>query len=535
MKRLQFAILLSIPLCWFFFKLLPVYTHPSDCSVANFIYAENFEHLKIWCFDANSTVRFDDSSNFLYVLSLWLLIHFFKFTTLKAAFAVSAFSMLMSVYLLQRIIDTRFWSVNLLLVGLLFMSTQIWAGTLGDEILFQGMLWLFAIRSFWKHRYFWLMIWCTLNIMARPDNIFIVLPLIIASYWDYAALKDRDKRKFIIRRIRRTFALFIFPTIGFFTYRYLYFGKVLPYNWLHHSLETDKQFGIFNFEAYNFLKHYLRYYTLPLVIGVAFYFLKERKKINIRYYALALSLLVIPMIYSCTFSQDENLAFKNYYPVYLGLIILSLLFIRDFRSITQGITTAIFVLFFGFKISFVYFQHTLQSYNNNEFYIANDLAQIHNGKAIVYYNTFIDWLTEWQTTYASGKHTIDGHKLTQDELASSLADVIITDNISDKKLLSEKYAFFSVPKNTRQYEKETKPENSLDQFFYKYSRKTPVNKNDNFTMLVWKFGNNYEDIKKVLENHGAKEISENKKISTNDKKLSHSFIGHRLYFCCCTT
>lgn len=90
--------------------------------------------------------------------------------------------------------------------------------------------------------------------MARPDNILIVLPLIIASYWDYAALKDRDKRKFIIRRIRRTFALFIFPTIGFFTYRYLYFGKVLPYNWLHHSLETDKQFGIFNFEAYNFLK-----------------------------------------------------------------------------------------------------------------------------------------------------------------------------------------------------------------------------------------------------------------------------------------
>lgn len=511
MKRLQFALLLAIPLCWFFFKLLPVYTHPADCSTANFIYAENFEEIKIWCFDANSTIRFDDSSNFLYVLSLWLLIHFFKFTTIKAAITVSAISMLMSAYLLQRIIDTRFWSVNLLLVGLLFMSTQIWGGVLGDEILFQGMLWLLAIRSFWKHRYFWLMIWSTLNIMARPDNIFVVLPLIIASYFDIRDLKDRYKRKFIYRRIRRTFAMFIFPAIGYFTYRYFYFGKILPYNWLHHSLETDKHFGIFNFEAYNFLKHYLRFYVLPLLIGVLFYFLKERKRLNIRFYSLALSLLIIPMIYACTFSQDENLAFKNYYAIYLGLIILSLLFIRDFRSITQGITTAVFVLFFGFKISFIYFEKTLQSYNNNQYYIANDLTQIHNGKAIVYYDNFISWLSGWQTTFASGRHTKDGHQLSTEELDASLSDIIITEKQETIQFLKEKYTAFSIPNSTRQYEKESKPENSLDQFFYKYSHKTSVKKNDNFTMLVWKFGNNYNDIKEILENHGASEIQENKK------------------------
>lgn len=511
MKRLQFTILLSIPLCWFFFKLLPIYTHPSNCSVPNFIYAENFEQLKIWCFDDNSTVRFDDSSNFLYVLSLWLLIHFFKFTTLKAAFAISAISMILSVYLLQRIIDSRFWGVNLLLVGLLFMSTQIWAGTLGDEILFQGMLWLFAVRSLWKHRYFWLMIWCTLNVIARPDNIFIVLPMMIASYWDYTSLKDRDKNKFIYRRIRRTITLFIIPVIGFFIYRYLYFGKTMPYNWLHNSLETDKKFGIFNFEAYNFLKHYLRYFTLPLLIGVGFYFLKERKRLNIRYYALAFSFIIIPVVYVCTFSQNENIAYKNYYSIYLGLIILSLLFIRDFRSITQSITTAIFVLFFGFKTAFSYFEHTLQSYYNNEFYIANDLAQIHNGKAIVYYNTFINWLTTWQTTYASGIHSKDGHALTQEELASSMADIIVTDNKNDIVLLKEKYAQFIIPKNTRQFEKESKPDNSLDQFFYKYSRKIPVDKNDRFTMLVWRYGNNFGDIKKILENHGASEVIQEKK------------------------
>ncbi len=508
MKRLQFTILLAVPLCWFFFKLLPVFTHPCDCSTANFIYAENLEHLKIWCFNANTTAHFDDSSNFLYIFSLWILIHFFKFSTLKAAFAISAISMMVSVYLLQRIIDSRFWSVNLLLVGLLFMSTQIWAGILGDEILFQGMFWLLAIRSFLKHRYFWLMIWSTLNVMCRPDNMFILLPLIIVSYWDYAALRDRDKRKFVTRRIRRTFGLFILPVIIYFTYRYFYLGKILPYNWLHHSLETDKHFGIFNFEAFNFLKHYLRYYTLPLVIGIAFYFFKERKNLSIRYYALAISFIGIPMIYSCTFSQDENIAFKNYYSIYLGLIILSLIFIRDFRSISQGITTAIFVLFFGIKISFTYFTNTLQSYNNNEYYITVDLAQIHHGKAIVYYNSFIDWLTEWETIYANGRHTIDGHHLTQEELITSSADIIITDNTKNLQSLKKEYALFSVPKNTREYEKESKPENSLDQFFYKYSHKIFIDKNDNFNMFVRKSCNNYKDIAVVLLNHGAMEISE---------------------------
>lgn len=134
MKRLQFVILLSIPLCWFFFKLLPVYIHPSHCSIPNFIYAENLHQLKVWTFDIAPPIPFDDSSNFLYVISLWLLIYFFKLSTLNAVYTIASISMVLSVYLLQRIVDSRFMGINLLLVGLLFMSTQIWGGALGDEI-----------------------------------------------------------------------------------------------------------------------------------------------------------------------------------------------------------------------------------------------------------------------------------------------------------------------------------------------------------------------------------------------------------------
>lgn len=508
MKKIQFALLICIPFIWFFFKLLPVFIHPADCSTSNFIYAENFQQLQVWCFDNHKPISFDDSNNFLYVVSLWMLIHFFKLTTIKASIIISGISLTVSVYLLNKIISTRFVSVQLLLVGLMFMSTQIWAGTLGDEILFQGMLWLFLINSFWNHRYVGLLIWTVINIIARPDNIFMALPLIIASYYDVRDLKDRDKPKFIARRIRRTLLFFIIPLVAYFTYRHLYFGKILPYNWLHRNTAKDNGFELFNVDAFNYLKHYLRYYTLPLLIGVVFYFLKERKKLNIRYYALAFSLLIIPMIYVCTFAQDENLAFKNYYIIYLGLIIFPLLFIRNFRSISQGITTAIFVLFFGVKISFIYFQHTLQSYNNNQYYIANNLSQISKGKAIVYYDNFIPWITNWKTIFANGKHTPDGDEITQGELVNSSADVVFTEKQSDIELLKSKYVIFSVPKNTRQFEKEQKPENSLDQFFYKYSHKLKIRKDDNFTLLVWKNSRNYKTIIDILQNHGAKQISE---------------------------
>ncbi len=505
-KKLPFAYLIFIPLVWFFFRLLPAFTHPSDFSTPNFIYAENFDQLRIWCFDAHSNIRFDDSSNFLFAFFTWALVHFLQFPTIKAVMVINAFSMFLSLHLLHKIIDSRFWSVHLLLTGLLFMSTQIWAGVLGDEIIFQGMLWLLVVHAFWKHRYLWLMVFSALNIIARPDNILIVMPFIIMSYLDYADLKERDKRKFIFRRIRRTFNFFIVPLAAYFTYRFIYFGKIMPFNWLHHSLETDRMFGLFNLEAGNFLRHYIRHFTLPLWVGIVFYFIKDRKRLHARYYTIAMSLLIIPMLYSCTFTQDENLAFKNYYAVYLGLIILSLLFIRDFRSISQGFTTGIFVLFFGFPIAFNYFQKTLQSYNDNQYYIANDLAQIHNGKAIVYYDNFISWTTEWQVTFASGKHTKKGHKLTTQELSASQADLIITDNRRDIDALKDKYNIFLVPKNTRQYEKETEPDNSLDKFFYKYSHKLPIDRMDYFTMMVWEFGSNYADIKDILVAHGAKEV-----------------------------
>lgn len=504
-KKFQFTFLICIPLFWIFYKLIPSYINPAASSTVNFIYAENFENLKIWCFDKSSNIRFDDSSNFLYSLALWFFIHFFKFTVVKAAIYVNGISLFFSVFLLHKIIDSRFISIQLLVVGFLFMSTQLWAGVLGDEIIFQGMLWLFAIRAFWSHNYFWLMIWTVVNIIARPDNIFILLPLIVASFSDINELKQRYKRKFIYRRIRRTLGFLIFPVLGYFSYRYIYFGKVLPYNWYHHTLEIDKKYGVFNNQGFYFGIHYLRFYVFPLVIGVLFYFLKERKILTIRYYALAISFIAIPFLYNCTFSQDENLAFKNQYAIYLGLVILTLLFIRNFRSLSQGLTVSIFIFFFGFKTAFNFFQKTLQSDKDNSYYIANDLAEIKNGKAIVSYDNHLAWLSNWQILFSNGKHTKVGEDKSDEIIKTTTTDIIITENYEPKEL-QEKYDVYILPKSTRLFEKEIEPENSVDKFFYKHMHQYKIDRQETFSILVWKFGNNYSAISKIVEKHGGKKL-----------------------------
>ena len=506
MKRLQFALLLAIPLCWFFFKLLPIYTQPAACSTANFIYAENLEHYKIWFFQVSNLQinAFDDSTNFLYVTALWTLIHFFKFTTIKAALTISAISIIVSIYLLQRIIDSRFWSINLLLVGLLFMSTQIWAGVLGDEILFQGMLWLLALRSFWKHRYSWLMIWTAVNIIARIDNFFILMPLILVSYWDIKELKERYKRKFILSRIRKTILFLILPIAIFYFYIYLYFVKIAPYHWLHTSTDSKSILGFFNKDAFYFLMHYLRFMILPLVIGVIFYFLKERKDLHFRYYAIAVGFIIIPSIYVCTFSQEENLAYKNYYSIYIGCMVLCLLFIRDFRSISQAIATAIFVGFFGFKTAFSFLEKTLQSDYSNMYYLANDLSSIKNGHAVVYYDNYISWMGNWNSVFASGKHTTSGKQLSVQEILNEQADIILVPQKIQTQLYHDKYDKIVLPASTRQFEKQNKPENSLELFFYKYAHKVPYNKSEKINLLVLKSSKHYNNILEITAEHAGK-------------------------------
>lgn len=507
-RKFDFALLISLPLLWFFFYLMPLYLLPADCSTGNFIFAENLARTGIFTFDALSKVRFDDSSNYLFVLVLSMAIKFLGLTTYKAALFVNAASLLLSVFFLHRAVASRFVSVHLLLIGLFFMSAQVWAGILGDEVLFQGLLYIMAIRAFWKHRYTMLMIWASLNVMARPDSILYILPLIVASYWDIRLLKDREKPRFIRRRILKTVLWLIVPVVAFGAWRAIYFGQALPWSWKHAGDTGGKTWWIFDLSSVGMVKHYLRFYVLPLLIGVLFYFVKEYKQLPARYYALLLGFVVMPVLYTATFAQDQNLGFKNYYPVYLGLMTLALFFIRDYRSISQAFFTAVFVFAVGFPKAKEFFIKALQKGTDNLYAISNELNAVPNGKLIAYFDNFITWNTDWQTTFANARHTPSPKqaKMSREDILNTEADIILPDGQLYLDDFKEKYDRYSVPHSTRQYQRQQPPDNSIDRFFYEYTRKLPLKAFGHHTLLVWKYGNNQKAIAKILAEYGGKKV-----------------------------
>ena len=188
-------------------------------------------------------------------------------------------------------------------------------------------------------------------------------------------------------------------------------------------------------------------------------------------------------------------------------MILSFIFIRDFRSITQKTAIGIFIIFYSFNQiadSFIKFS---QSYNNNTFRIANDLTHIRKGKIIVYYDNYISYLTNWESIYANGRHQPKSNRkvLSEDEILALNPDLIIPAGI---QIQSSQYSTFKVPENTRQYALETKPENSLDQIFYEIRKQYNINKFQYYTILVNNEKENAAYIKKVLIDNGAKEMKD---------------------------
>ncbi|MEZ5053259.1 MAG: hypothetical protein R2807_00585 [Chitinophagales bacterium] len=183
-----------------------------------------------------------------------------------------------------------------------------------------------------------------------------------------------------------------------------------------------------------------------------------------------------------------------------------MLFIRDFRSISQGITTAIFVFFFGFQTAFAYFEKTLQSDFDNMYYVANDLSAVRNGKLVAYYDNFVSWIGNWQSIFANGNHTKQQKKLSTNEILALKADIILADKTTPIDAFKNDYHLFQLPASTRQFEKQSRPENSLDLFFYKYAHKTPINKKESVSILVLKNSKNYKEIEEHLVVHAGKII-----------------------------
>lgn len=507
-KKFTIALFFSLPLFWLLFILTPKYLLPADCFLDNFIYAENIIKHNSFRFDKFTLGNFDDTGNFLYILLLSLTKEITQYTIYSSGLLINGISLFLSFIFLARAVNSRHSNVNSFMMFLLFLSYQIWASLLGDGILFQGLLYILIARSFWHKRYAWILIWFVLNTINNPINAIYLFPLIVASYVDVLELKPRQRRGFYLTRLRKTFFWLIIPMGAYLGYRKLYFGQFLPEPELYFTTEKNSKILFFDKSALYMCWHYIRFYIMPLMLGVLFYFFKQKKSLSSKHYAVLISYIILPIIITSLHAQTKNLAYRNYYIIYLGLLILSFIFIRDFRSLTQKTAIGIFILFYALpQIKSSIIQYS-QTYNNNSFRIADELSTIRHANIIAYYDNYFSYITNWKTIYANGKHQPKANRklLSNTEIEKLNADLIIPAFSSTYDI--ENYILFKVPENLRQYAKEMKPSNSLDLIFYEFRKAYPIKNFKYFDILVNNNTKNYAQIKSILKNYGAKEVLE---------------------------
>ena len=503
-KKLIITLFFSLPIFWLLFYVTPKYLLPAQCFLDNYIYIDNLILHHFYHYDKFSTFTFDDSANILFNTIVSFVSTTLKINTNNAIILVNCIAHVFSFYTMVGIVKSRFSNVNFFIMLSLLLGVQIWAALLGSDVLFIGFLYLLVIRAFWNKRYTFLLIASSVLIAINILNFFYVLPLIISSYVDVNELKQREKKRFYLFRITKTVIYLIIPVIIFYSYRLIYFGKVLPYQF---NAESLSKILIFDKSALYFGLHYLRYFILPILIGVLFYFIKQRKKITSKHYAIFIGYVLIPIFVNALHPQIENVAYKNYYIIYLGLIVLTFIFIRDFRSLSQKISFGIFILFYALPQMKNYTISSLQQYHNNLYRVANNIKFLNYGKIIAYDDNFLSYTSNWQTIFANNRHTPRKQRInyTESKLLELNADIVLYHDTNINSIWYDSYEIFLLPENIRQYIKEQKPENAVDYLFYFWREKYDKSNFKYIPILVKKKSMHYKSIKEILIKHGAKQ------------------------------
>lgn len=503
-KKLTFILFFSIPFICFLFYLTPKFLLPSEYYLDNFIYIENLINHQFYHYDKFSTYNFDDSGNVLYNFLIAFICLTFKYDIYKSMLTVNAISLVLSLLVFTRLVNSMFVRVNLFLMLCLFLSTAIWASVLGSDVLLLGLLYLLVLSSFWNKKYTFLLIYSSVLIAINIYHLLFVLPLIASSFSDALELKFRLRKSFYWKRFTKTIVYLVIPLIIFYAYRFIYFGQFFPNKFVDNTSNnaTKKIFLYANSITLSY--EYLRFFMLPILVGVIFYFIKQRKKINIRYYAIFVGYVLLPFIYNLCIQQQETVGYENYYIIYLGVLALVFLFIRNFSSLSQKFFLGIFILFFALPQFKNLFISSLQSYDNNRYRIANEIKALQHGKIIAFYDNYISYKSSWNTIFANNRHTPNENKIEaiQDTINKMHIDLIL--GVASLNIDLKKYDEFLVPESTRQYINELKPDNSIELFYYYFRNQYNINSFKYNSVYISKSSNHYIALKEILIKNGAK-------------------------------
>lgn len=521
-RNWSLLITLSALACFFYFYITPQYLHPAEDATILFSYAENWAKSGVISYCPGGP-KVDGSTDFLF-LSLITAGIKYGWEAYQSALMVTALATMLLMFFVYRLLDTRFISTQYLVLGLIFFSQQIWAAVLGYGTLLYAMTLAYLAVTYWKGKMQHFAFASTLAFIARPDAAITILPLLAHKLF-------ADKLP-VGRKMANLLLLFILPVAAYLSWRYLYFGRILPLSFdINTTNGQEKILGIIIPYSFHYVKGYAIYYLWPGLLGLFLYFLKEKFKVQTGYYVLIMAYIVLPMAaYMCV---RENLDFSHRYFIgpYLGLVMVSGLIIRNKKSII----ISLFGLILLGKTAITSFEQGLKSlhfYYNNTWYISEELSALPKATLATSEAGILAWKSGFTTYDLWGLNTAEftAQLPSPERIVDLHADLMVLHagkpeyRLADSTQLTQQknwqqlsyrtvmamqkgaYEVYEVPFDTRMYRKQGLSDRGLLQAFFKWLseiNREPVSKRTDL-YAIQKDSPLAPAIKQILLNHGGK-------------------------------
>ena len=227
--------------------------------------------------------------------------------------------------------------------------------------------------------------------LLRPDGIIFAVPLLLAALVIYPARG---------RRLALDVALFVLPGLGYFFWRWHYFGTLLPLPFMVKS-NTHR---LAHFLVPDSLTEGMPLFLFTLVF--AFFLMRGRLR-DPRNRAVLLCLVVLPNLFYLAMRLDQNvgLRFFVYLPVGVGaLVAMNWDYVRSRGPFFLRLGLVCWLLFV-FHTSFSRLHGAWGSQFTNRRDISEELAQIPHGSMIVTEAGVAPYYSHWPSYDAWGLNT----------------------------------------------------------------------------------------------------------------------------------
>jgi len=514
-------ITLSALACFFYFYITPVYLHPAEDATILFNYAQNLRETGVISYYPGGPAV-DGSTDFLFLLLVSAAMNIVP-DAYQAAMLVSGLSTMLMMFFIFRLLDTKTLSLQYLALFLVLFSQQIWAAVLGYGTFFFAMLICWSVLAYWRGKLVMLCIAGLLAVLARPDALITILPLLL-----HKAFAEKGKPGVKITQI---FLLFVLPLALYIAGRQLYFGRILP---LSFDINTDgynKIWGLFPINSIHHVKGYAIHYIWPGLLGLALFIGKSKFKIQPGYYVLLISMIVLPMLSYLMIRSDLDHARRYFIIPYLGIVLTTCLLIRNHKSIILTISGSILLIMVVYT-SFNQGLASLNHYYNNMFDIGKSLGTLPKMKIATSESGILTWKSRYEAIDLWGLNTpeLTHHIPTADSFRVWEPDIVVIHTmerdyvaIERDRLSTEKtwlnmthqtmaglhemgYITYLVPYDWRQFRESAVESTGLLKSFFKWvvenQRREPSGRKDLFA--VHPDSPYRKELTNIIEEHGGK-------------------------------